>query len=296
MKEIIARILGTANQLDNALLYQEADTLTKIAQDFSIDNLSNMLYGTPEERREIKNIENDWMAQEKPIHHNEDRTPPVCLHENVEYEGNTGEREIMRECWGTCNDCGAALEGYEEIDGADDYTGQAEYSVVEWKEASAKQILIRTANKLDEKGYYQFADTLTKLAQEFDPKLHQLGNDIENMFTQAPQKDIYAELKTFLSSLAGINTNYTNGKEVMIGAGMANHIKSEARRLLADLVEYIGEEDVNQDGPTDEQLFGAAERNLDNQQMQDKRDYPDSSVMSGFPTTDWLDKYKSYEE
>lgn len=293
MKEIIARILATANLLDAANLPQEADKLTKIAQDFSLQNIADMLYGTPEERREIKNIENDWMSQHMPTHHNEDRTPPVCLHKNVEYEGNDGEQEVMRECWGTCRDCGAELEGYEQIDGADDETGAPEYSVMEWREASAIKTLIRTANNLDEKGLHKFADVLTKIAQDtFDPKLHQLGTDIGKMFTTPPpQKDIYAELKTFLSTIAGINTNYTNGQEVMIGAGMANHIKSEAQRLLADLKEYTGEEEENLDGPSDEWLEGAAERNLDYQEMRDKH-YPDS-VMSGFPTTDWLDKYKS---
>lgn len=294
MKEIIARILATANLLDAANLPQEADKLTKIAQDFSLQNIADMLYGTPEERREIKNIENDWMSQHMPTHHNENKTPNVCLHKNVEYEGNDGEQEVMRECWGTCRDCGAELEGYEQIDGADDETGAAEYSVMEWREASAIKTLIRTANNLDEKGLHKFADVLTKIAQDtFDPELYQLGTDIGKMFT-APtqQQDIYAELKTFLSSLAGINTNYTKGNEVMIGAGMANYIKSEAQRLLEDLKEYTGEEEENLDGPSDEWLEGTAERNLDNQQIQDKRDYTDSP-MSGFPTTDWLDKYKS---
>lgn len=232
MKEIIARILATANQLDAANLYQEADKLTKIAQDFGdFDAAQDSI------QQEIK-----------------------CKHENVEYEGNDGEREVMRGCYGTCQDCGAPMEGYEVIDGADDETGAAEYSVVEWKEESPMNQLMASANKLDEKGFHKFADVLTKIAQEaFDPKLHQLGTDIGKMFTAPPQQDIYAELKTFLSSLAGINTNYTNGNEVMIGAGMANHIKSEAQRLLADLAEYTGEEVENEDGPTDEQLFGMAE-------------------------------------
>jgi hypothetical protein len=60
----------------------------------------------------------------------------------------------------------------------------------------------------------------------------------------------------------------------MIGAGMANHIKSEAQRLLEELKEYTGYEDESQEGPSDEWLEGTAERNLDNQEMQDKRDYP----------------------
>ena len=231
MKEIIARILATANQLDAANLYQEADKLTKIAQDFGdFDAAQDSI------QQEIK-----------------------CKHENVEYEGNDGEREMYRRCWGTCLDCGAELEGYEVIDGADD-EGNAEYGVVEWKEDTPLNQLMASADMLDKKGLHKFADVLTKIAQEaFDPKLHQLGTDIGNMFTAPPQQDIYAELKTFLSSLAGINTNYTNGNEVMIGAGMANHIKSEAQRLLADLKEYTGEEEENLDGPTDEQLFGMAE-------------------------------------
>ncbi|RUP38883.1 MAG: hypothetical protein EKK63_10945 [Acinetobacter sp.] len=294
MKEIIARILATANLLDAANLPQEADKLTKIAQDFSLQNIADMLYGTPEERKEIKNIENDWMSQHMPTHHNEDRTTPVCPHNDVEYGGNDGVKEVMRWCWGTCRDCGAELEGYEQIDGADDETGEPDYVVVKWREASAIKTLIRVANTLDEKGLHKFADTITKIAQDtFDPKLHQLGTDIGKMFTTPPQQqDIYAELKTFLSSLTGINTNYTKGNEVMIGAGMANYIKSEAQRLLEDLKEYTGEEEENLDGPSDEWLEGTAERNFDNQQMQDKRDYTDS-MMSEFPTTDWLDKYKS---
>lgn len=248
MKEIIARILATANQLDAANLYQEADKLTKIAQDFGEQDIS----------------------VNKP-----------CTHENVEYGGNDGEREVYRSCYGYCLDCGADLEGYEIIEGADD-EGNAEYSVQEWREVTPQHKLMLAANQLDEKRLFAFADTITKIAQQaqaydgelgprlneqlgpdldeaFDPKLHQLGTDIGKMFTAPPQQDIYAELKTFLSSLAGINTNYTNGNEVMIGAGMANHIKSEAQRLLADLKEYTGEEEENLDGPTDEQLFGIAE-------------------------------------
>jgi len=273
MKEIIARILATANLLDAANFTKEADKLTKIAQDFG-----------------------DFDAAQDAI-----QQPMKCTHENVEYEGNDGEREVYRRCWGTCKDCGAELEGYEVIDGGDD-DGRAEYGVVEWKEDTPLNQLMASADMLDKKGLHKFADTITKIAQEaydpkapgsanqYDPNIHRVVNDMEKMFTPAPQQDIYAELKTFLSTIAGINTNYTNGQEVMIGAGMANHIKSEAKRLLADLAEYTGEED-NQEGPTDEQLFGAAERNLDYQETRDKH-YPESA-MSGFPTTDWLDKYKS---
>lgn len=293
MKEIIARILATANLLDANNLSQEADKLTKIAQDLSFNDFANILYGTPQERNEMQNMENNWMPQHTPIQQNEDEKTPVCLHENVEYNDNDGEKELIRRCWGTCKDCGKQMEGYEIVDGANDETGAPEYSVVEWKEDTPINQLITSANKLDEKGFYKFADTITKIAQEIsDPKLHQLGTDIGKMFTTPPQQqNIYVELKTFLSSLANINTNYTNGNEVMIGAGMANYIKSEAQRLLADLKEYTGEEEENLDGPSDEWLEGAAERNFDNQEMQDKH-YPDS-VMSGFPTTDWLDKYKS---
>lgn len=166
--------------------------------------------------------------------------------------------------------------------------------------------ILNTANELDEAGLYQEATVLTKIAQElpfdptapgsanqFDSNLHKLTQDMGKMFNAPSKPDIYEQLKTFLSSLTAINTNYTRGSEVMIGAGMANHIKSEAQRLLEELKEYTGDEDESQEGPSDEWLEGAAERNLDNQQIQDERDSTLDSVMSNFPTTDWLDKYKS---
>ncbi len=55
MKEIIANLIKQADHFDQIGKYQDADELTKIAQ--NIDDISRMLYGTPEERQYLNNLE-----------------------------------------------------------------------------------------------------------------------------------------------------------------------------------------------------------------------------------------------
>jgi DNA-binding transcriptional MerR regulator len=64
-KTIIASLMESANELDIQGLHKDADILTKIAQDFSIEGISDMLYGSPEDKQEIKKLENNWMEQNK---------------------------------------------------------------------------------------------------------------------------------------------------------------------------------------------------------------------------------------
>lgn len=104
--------------------------------------------------------------------------------------------------------------------------------------------LIHLANQLDEKGQYENADTLTKIAQtldfnpmtpnsakEFDPKLNQLSQDIGQMF-QTPKRDDKLDLQTFLHTVASINLRNKSNEGVIIGNGLAAHLVEEANRLL----------------------------------------------------------------
>ena len=135
MKTIVAKLLSTANQLDEAKLYSDATRITRIAQSFDITDAMDAIGQTTK-----------------------------CPHNNVEYLGNDGERETARECYGVCVDCGAEMEGWEVIDGADD-EGQPEYGVQEWREASTINRILRAADILDEKQAYKFADQLITIIQ-----------------------------------------------------------------------------------------------------------------------------------
>jgi len=137
MKQIVAQLLAFANVLDDAQLYSDANRLTKIAQSFDITDAMDSIEQTAK-----------------------------CPHVNVEYLGNDGEREISRECYGICQDCGAEMIGWETIDGADDETGAAEYGVEEWREASTLNQIYRAANILDAKGMYKFADAITHIVAQ----------------------------------------------------------------------------------------------------------------------------------
>lgn len=138
MKKIVAQLLSVADKLDDAKLYSDATRITKIAQSFDITDAMDSIGQTTQ-----------------------------CPHNNVEYLGNDGENETARECYGVCVDCGAEMEGWEVIDGADE-EGHAEYSVQEWRQASTLNKIIRAADILDEKHAYKFADEISaiiKMAQ-----------------------------------------------------------------------------------------------------------------------------------
>ena len=138
MKKIVAQLLSVANKLDEAKLYSDATRITKIAQSFDITDAMDSIGQTTQ-----------------------------CPHNNVEYLGNDGENEVARECYGVCVDCGAEMEGWEVIDGADD-EGRPEYGVQEWRQASTLNKIIRAADILDEKHAYKFADeigAIIKMAQ-----------------------------------------------------------------------------------------------------------------------------------
>jgi hypothetical protein len=272
MKEIIAQLINTANQLDEINQHDVADKIThistkianqKLAQDFN----SKDFFG---------NLTNNDSILTDTFFQNEE--PNNCQHNNVNYEGaERNEGETHRDCFGRCEECGKEMEGTEVIEGWDDDSGTPEWNVVEWHEAPPMHQLINTANILDERGLNKFADTITKIAQQYqDQNLMQLSDDIGRMFQPTKTNNILAEIKTLLSSLSSLNTNYQRNGDVLIGAGMANYIKEEAQRLLNQL--NAEEDDTYQEGPSDEQLDNNFEKHYDNQNLQNQG-YPDTDYM-----------------
>jgi hypothetical protein len=142
MKNIIAHLINFANQLDDAKLYGEATRITKIAQEF------------PDDGGELKEA----------LDAIEQSTQTTFNHDDIVYGGNDGEEELGRSCWGHHKITGEEFEGWEEMSGFDEDTGQLEYSVVEWWPAASRKAaihaIIRTANSLDKKGAHKFADAL----------------------------------------------------------------------------------------------------------------------------------------
>jgi hypothetical protein len=211
MKHLIAQILDMADMLDERDMPQEANTLMDAAQ---------------------------GLHEHSP-----------CKHLHVKHMGSDdSDGEPYRNCHGVCEDCGKEMEGYEEIDGGDEF-GNPEYGVKEWKEAHPIHQMMSTANKLDEKGLFQTANVLTKIAQEinstfdpmtpgsanqFDPNLHQLSKDIGQLFT-APKRDTTLDLQTFLHTVASINLKNATTEGVILGHGLAAHIVEEANKLLKEM-------------------------------------------------------------
>ncbi len=117
-KNMLAKLIVVADALDDNNLHEEADKLTRISQRLAQNNFFESLGngGTME-----KTFFPDMFNNE-------------CKHESVKYEGNDGEQEPFRECFGTCENCGAEMVGYEEVDGFTE-EGGLEYAVKEWKQA-----------------------------------------------------------------------------------------------------------------------------------------------------------------